>query len=339
MRNAMQTRTQVSESHRIRSVGRCDSAPTSLSTPSACSGCGQVEGRVVLKECEDLLHGVTGKWSLIECPKCGLIRIDPMPADDQLAALYPSDYGPHLRGTKSAPRRGVGAILRRIAVLPYTLRFGQPGIACSPFGASRFLDVGCGAGILLQEMMDAGWTGTGLDISDSAIAEARASLPAATLFVGTLESTPLTGPYDLITMQHVLEHVPRPLECLRKCFDLLAPGGILLIAIPNIQSAEARLLKRHWIGLDMPRHLSHFREPVLINLLKSCGYQALRCRPQMFASSISESLLLLLPPSVRTRVIRSKVARAWYLLLVFPACLSYLLGNRGAIEIRARKPV
>jgi SAM-dependent methyltransferase len=293
---------------------------------------------VVLKECEDLLHGIAGKWSLIECRNCGLIRTDPMPSDDQIAALYPSTYSPHHRGAKSAEARGVGAILRRIAISPYELRFGAAGIACRPFGARRFLDVGCGAGTLLRKMADAGWHGTGVDISRPALAEARVSVPEASLFEGTIESVALTGPYELIAMQHVLEHVPRPMECLRRCFELLSPGGILLIALPNIQSAEARLLGRHWVGLDIPRHLLHFREPVLIELLQSCGYEVARRRPQMFASSISESLLLLLPARVRKRLIGSAVARALYVSLVFPACISYLFGNRGAVEIHARKP-
>ena len=261
-----------------------------------------------------------------------------MPADDQIAALYPSNYSPHHRGAIFAPRRGVGAILRRIAVLPYTLRFGRTGIACRPFGAGRFLDVGCGAGTLVREMVNAGWQSTGVDISESAVLEARASVPAASFHVGTLESAGMTGPYDLVAMQHVLEHVPRPMECLRKCFDLLSPGGILVIALPNIQSAEARLLRRHWMGLEIPRHLLHFREPVLIEILQSCGYEVVRRRPQMLPSSISDSFMLLLPVSVRRRVIRPAVARAFYLSLVFPACISYLLGNRGAVEIHARKP-
>jgi 2-polyprenyl-3-methyl-5-hydroxy-6-metoxy-1,4-benzoquinol methylase len=310
-----------------------------VSTPGACPCCNSNASRVVLKECEDLLHGTGGRWSLIECRNCGLIRTDPMPADDQIAALYPSAYGPHHRGKKLTGVRGVGAILRRIAISPYQLRFGAPGIACHPFGAGRFLDVGCGAGTLLRKMVDAGWVGTGLDISDSALAEARASVPEASFFAGTVESAALTGPYELITMQHVLEHVPRPMDCLRRCFDLLSPGGILLIALPNFQSAEARLLGRHWVGLDVPRHLLHFREPVIMNLLQSCGYEVARRRPQMFASSISESLLLLLPANVRGKVIRSPLARALYLSLVFPACISYFLGNRGAVEIHARKPV
>lgn len=305
---------------------------------AACPICATMNGRVVLKDCEDLLHGVRGRWSLIECPKCGLIRIDPMPSDDQIAALYPSDYSPHHRGASLAERRGASAIFRQIAVAPYRLRFGRPGLECPPFGAGRFLDIGCGAGILLRKMIEAGWQGTGVDVCDAAIGEARTIAPDARLSVGTAESAALAGPFDLIVMQHVLEHTQRPAECLRKCFDLLSPGGVLLIALPNLQSAESRFFGRHWVGLDLPRHLVHFREPVLIDLLQSCGYEIVRRRPQMFASSISESLLLLLPEGARRKVMRSAAARALYVSLVFPACISYLFGNRGAIEIHARRP-
>jgi len=314
------------------------SATSIQPNPKVCPCCSCEEGRVLLRDCEDLLHGVAGRWSLIECANCGLVRTDPIPRDDQIPALYPDDYGPHHRGFKPLGRSGLGAILRQIAVSPYTVRFGRPGIACAPFGARRFLDVGCGAGSLLREMVDAGWCGTGLDLSETAVAEARAAVPEASFHVGALASSALMGPYDLIAMQHVLEHVPRPTECLRKCFDLLSPGGVLVIAVPNIDSLEAFFLKRHWVGLDLPRHLVHFPEPVLVRTLQTCGYEVVRRRPQMFASSISESLQFFLPARLRRRVRKSAAARLFYLSLVFPACVSYLFGNRGAVEVFARRP-
>jgi 2-polyprenyl-3-methyl-5-hydroxy-6-metoxy-1,4-benzoquinol methylase len=187
-------------------------------------------------------------------------------------------------------------------------------------------------------MVDVGWNGSGVDISDVAINKAKTIVPEARLMAGTIDIARLTGPYDLIVMAHVLEHLPRPMECLRKCFDLLAPGGILLIAIPNLQSFEAALFRKYRTGLDTPRHLIHFRESVLVETLKSCRYEIVSTRPQMLASSVSESILQIFPQSVRRHLIGSPLARVLYLLLIMPACLSYLFGNRGAIEIRARRP-
>src|SRR5271169_3344774 len=98
MASTMQSRTQTTQPQDALGPRAREAAQVLLPAPGACSCCGGEGGRVLMKECHDLLHGVAGSWSLIECSTCGLIRTDPMPADDQLAALYPSGYGPHTRG-------------------------------------------------------------------------------------------------------------------------------------------------------------------------------------------------------------------------------------------------
>jgi 2-polyprenyl-3-methyl-5-hydroxy-6-metoxy-1,4-benzoquinol methylase len=187
-------------------------------------------------------------------------------------------------------------------------------------------------------MCSLGWNATGIDLSPVALQAARPNAPHALLLPGTPDSLPLQGPYDLIVMQHVFEHIARPAECLAKCFDLLAHGGILCIAIPNIDSLEARVSSRFWQGLDVPRHLLHFREAVLLNLLKRSGYEVQSTRPQLMPSTLSESILMLLPTYLRRKLIASPLAHALYLLSILPAALSYLLGNRPVLEVCARKP-
>jgi len=206
-----------------------------------------------------------------------------------------------------------------------------------PHDGGRLLEIGCGAGVFLRTMSDLGWNATGIDFSPFAIEEARRNAPRATLHLGTLETAALQGPYDRIVMKHVLEHVTNPVECFERCRDLLAPSGVLCIAVPNIDSVEAAVFARFWMGLDVPRHLLHFRERVLVRFLERFGFEIEHVRPQLMPSTLSESLLLLLPEHLRRRVLGSWLAHALYLLLIFPAAVSYSLGNRPALEVRARK--
>jgi 2-polyprenyl-3-methyl-5-hydroxy-6-metoxy-1,4-benzoquinol methylase len=273
----------------------------------------------------------------MECDQCGLISLSPWPTNEEIDSFYPSSYRPYRTATSMLTNR-VASTLRRVMIAPYSLRFGRPGMESPPQGRGRLLDVGCGAGVFLGRMCDLGWDATGIDISPVALKAARYNAPRARLHLATLDNVPFDGPYDLIVMQHVLEHVTHPAECLAKCFDLLAPSGVLCIAIPNIGSFEANVFSRCWIGLDIPRHLVHFRESVLTKLLERCGYEVEGIRPQLWPASLSESMLFLLPAPLRRRILGSRYAHALYLLSMVPAAVSYLLGNRGVLEVRARKP-
>jgi hypothetical protein len=74
-------------------------------------------------------------------------------------------------------------------------------------------------------------------------------------------------------MWHSLEHVHRPLAILRAAFDLLVPGGKLLVATPNIDGLPFTLFGRSWFGLDLPRHLTHFNPQTLTLMLQTAGFR------------------------------------------------------------------
>src|SRR5439155_24436165 len=124
-----------------------------------------------------------------------------------------------------------------------------------------------------------------------------------------------------------------PVASLARCRELLEPGGQLVVSVPNIDSFEARVFGRRWMGLEIPRHLTHFSRPTLVSLLEQCGFEIVRVRPAMFASSLFESIVLSLPRRARQWFIGSKVGRLLYLAAVFPASISYLLGNESVLEV------
>lgn len=301
-----------------------------------CPGCGCVDVMSQLCGCRDLLMNVPGEWTILQCQECGLKFTVPRPDESKLLAYYPSHYHVY---HPSAPIRDsvVGSAFRRLAMLPYTLRFGEPDWAVAPFGNGRFLDVGCGAGALLRHMAALGWRCAGIDLSPTAVAVARRSVPSAGVEEATLNTFESETTFALISMHHVLEHLPDPVGGLRRCRQLLEVEGQLIISVPNIDSFEARMFGRRWIGLDIPRHLTHFSRSTLISLLERSGFEITQVRPAMFASSLSESAALSLPRRGRQRLIGSKAARLLYFASVFPASISYAFGNQPVLQVLCRR--
>lgn len=304
------------------------------STP--CPVCGSTSSKAYLEDVADLFHGVSGTWDLQECTNCSLIYTDPLIPENRIGDYYPPDYAPY-GATGAVSDSPTIRLLKWVAILPYTLRFGQPGYFPWPWGNGRLLEVGCGAGRYIQQMLPAGWECTGLDISTLAVETARKRNPSANFVVGALSDIETSEKFDLIVMHHVLEHLYHPRQAMATCFGLLNPGGKMVVNVPNISSWEAKWFGRNWKGLDMPRHIFHFQESVLDRLLVDSGFAIEKKRPGMFASSISESVIMCLPDELRRRIIHTKLERILYLMLVPVAAISYFFGNRGTVEIVAVK--
>jgi len=301
-----------------------------------CPICGAQGWRLYLDGCRDRLYGCPGEWKLVECESCRVVYILPFPSQQELPACYPANYHPFVPA-KPLGRTLHGKLLRALLTLPYRLRYGSPGLSMAPFRGRRMLDVGCGRGELLSRMAGLGWKCWGIDISPVAVERARQLAPGAKIFQGALEEARWDVEFDLITAVQVLEHLPHPLETLRRIWSLLAPQGKLFVSLPDLDGWEAKLFGRNWIGLDPPRHCVQFRASQLQALLRRCGFTVTSVRPALFASSISESLILSAPERLQPSILHSRAARCLY-YAVFPlACLSYALGNHGCVEILAEK--
>jgi len=302
---------------------------------SGCQACFSISSKMHVEGVTDLFHGIKGTWDLLECTDCGLVYIDPLIPESVIADYYPGDYAAYV--AVEGVSHPLARFLKALAILPYTLRFGQPGYFPPPFGNARMLDIGCGAGLFIREMSSLGWQGTGLDISAQAIEIAKRHNPEAKFIVGFFGEIEPDERFDLVTMHHILEHLHRPKKVIADCYRLLSPGGKFVVSVPNIASWEAKLFGRRWKGLDIPRHMVHFKEFVLLAMLEEAGFEIERKRTAMFASSIIESFIMCLPAALRRKLIHSRLGRIFYLLLLPLAAISYFLGNRGVVEIIAIK--
>jgi SAM-dependent methyltransferase len=139
----------------------------------------------------------------------------------------------------------------------------------------RLLDVGCSYGFFLDSARQRGWTVTGVEPAATPAAHAKGEY-GLDVHVGLLEDAGLqAASYDVVTIRHVLEHVPDPLDTLLQAHRLSASNGLLLVAVPNFGSLPARWLGRDWWWIDPPTHLTYFEQYTLANMLERAGFTPL----------------------------------------------------------------
>ena len=187
----------------------------------------------------------------------------PFPTAEELDALYAShyDYGAHSLIANEKRWRNRKLVDRAVTALDGTV----PG---------RALDVGCMYGYLLDELR-ARQAGIlhGIEIAEQPARVAAAKGYA--IHQGTIEDYVHSRPdvtFDAVFAQHVLEHVRDPALFLRSAFTLLRPGGILVLAVPNLGSRTQRLFPRAWGWYQVPAHLFHFSDKALTALCQKAGF-------------------------------------------------------------------
>ena len=143
--------------------------------------------------------------------------------------------------------------------------------------SGRLLEIGPWMGMFSSNAKDAGFDVTAIEMNPTCvtflqnvvgISAIQSSDPAKTLDA-------MTEKFDVIALWHSLEHLPDPWLVLQRATESLAPGGMLLIAIPNIQGYDFSVLKADWFHLDAPRHLYFFPIPWLEKFCSSHGLRTL----------------------------------------------------------------
>jgi len=132
----------------------------------------------------------------------------------------------------------------------------------------RVLDAGAGRGRLVEALRRAGYAARGIEPSERGVASAAAlGRPVARAGIEEHSDAGL----DAVVLWHVLEHLDEPLGALRRVASWLRPGGVALVGVPNLASAQARLAGEGWLHLDAPRHRLHLTPRGLGALLRRAG--------------------------------------------------------------------
>lgn len=137
----------------------------------------------------------------------------------------------------------------------------------------KLLDIGAGVGVLMFIAAKCGFLAKGVEISEWASAFAR-DKKGLDVLTGTLETARLTETsFDVVTINHVLEHVEFPGELLKNVRRLLKADGLLVIGVPNIGSFMARLRRGKWLSLRPDEHIWHFSPETLKRLVNRAGFE------------------------------------------------------------------
>ncbi|TAJ07299.1 MAG: class I SAM-dependent methyltransferase [Nitrospirae bacterium] len=208
------------------------------------------------------------------CADCSLALFNPQPAcsDERLyaEAYYRGDCAVKDRGQENVldPAR----VARRLDSCREVLEEIEEALG----RRGRLLDLGCGPGFLLKTARDAGWTVAGADVSSFATEHARDQFGISTVTTGSLEEVEFpANAFDVVTLQHVIEHFRDPVRMVQRISRWLAPGGILWVETPDIDSGQAKRDGAQWVHIKVPEHLFYFSERTLTRLLTAQGFRVL----------------------------------------------------------------
>ncbi|MDT0555584.1 class I SAM-dependent methyltransferase [Patiriisocius hiemis] len=214
-------------------------------------------------------------FDLVEDKTLKILVTNPQPKASDLPKYYESDaYISHSDSSK-----GIVATLYKL-VKNYSLKKKLDLVNSLAQKKGNLLDIGCGTGAFLKTVKNSSWECDGVEPNSSA----RKLAHEKNLSVfSSLEDLPGTKKYDVITLWHVLEHLPNLKESIYKIESLLKPNGILIIAVPNYKSFDANYYKEFWAAYDVPRHLWHF-SMASMKILFSEKTQLIKTKPMIFDS-------------------------------------------------------
>jgi SAM-dependent methyltransferase len=246
-----------------------------METLSSCPVCDSQTYRPFLA-CVD--HTVSrGTFRIVECLDCGFRYTNPRPEERDLGSYYESeDYISHSNTSKGLINKAY-QFVRNITLKRKLKLIDKYGAGMQ----KKVLDIGCGTGEFLSVCKQAGWECLGVEPSAKARQYAIKSYG-----LNVMDEPDLLNAKDanIITMWHVLEHVPRLNQRMQELHQLLTSSGTLFIAVPNCGSFDAELYGEHWAAYDVPRHLYHFRSMDISRLAGKHGFRVAETLPMKFDS-------------------------------------------------------
>jgi len=207
-------------------------------------------------------------------PEYDLLITFPKPSPEKLPSYYESDdYISHTDGKRSLFERAYHMI-KNVALknkLKLINEQSQKG---------KLLDIGAGTGDFLVVAKKDGWQTTGIEPSNKA---KNIAIDKGVSFADDLANLE-NHSFDIITMWHVLEHVPNLEEYITELKRLIKPSGTIIIAVPNFKSFDANFYGRHWAAYDVPRHIWHFSKITIEKLFAEKEMKLVQVLPMKFDS-------------------------------------------------------
>lgn len=295
-----------------------------------CPSCGSTRSHLVTRT-RDYEIDIDMTFSIKTCEDCGLSYTSPRPVfDDLMRIFYGEDY-------LCYQHDGLISTIRRHLLGKAHHRLFQPYV---PDGG-RILDVGCGMGDMLDYLhANSGWSVVGCEPKETVARDAAGrgfQVIPRTLRDAALES----DSFDLVNMNHVIEHLPDLKETVAEVFRVLKPGGVFITENPDFGGTTRAAFKDAWWGYHLPRHLTHFTSKTLRAFLEKQRFDVLRIepcfRPSLLAWSVQNWIKLKGWPDVLVKALG--MSNLAFVAAMFP--VEFMNSRRGktdVIKAIARKP-
>lgn len=216
-------------------------------------------------------------FEIVQCKSCSFLFTNPRPEASDLGRYYESEeYVSHSNTSK-----GIVNTLYQF-VRKYTL-VKKLQLINKQHRKGKLLDIGSGTGEFLSFCKKGGWSVTGIEPNEKARSFATQQYGLAVLPEEQLQNLP-NGEFSIITLWHVLEHVPHLNERIIQIKEKLNDTGKVIVAVPNPSSYDANHYKQYWAAYDVPRHLYHFTPDTIEQLFKKHGFTLEQVKPMVFDS-------------------------------------------------------
>jgi len=229
--------------------------------------------------CEDYTVS-NKKFDLMYNAEYSMLETFPKPKGRELALFYESsDYISHTDSKESLVDK-LYQIVKGIA-LKNKLKL----IHSFKTSGKDLLDVGCGTGDFLLTCQKSDWNVVGVEPNNNAriLADEKLEIDNSSVLFSDLNEIN-NKQFDVITLWHVLEHVPDLEVYISKLKSLLKPNGVLVVAVPNYKSYDASHYKEFWAAFDVPRHLWHFSKKSIQLLFSKKDMNVEKILPMKFDS-------------------------------------------------------
>ena len=236
-------------------------------------------------------------FHIVQCQSCGFKYTNPRPEEENLGSYYQSEEYVSHSNTKKGFTHYTYQIVRKYTLLK------KLQLLSKYYKTGNVLDIGCGTGEFLNVCKQAQWDVIGIEPSTDARQMAINNYSLNVLKEAEIKNLPSES-FDVITMWHVLEHVPKLNERIEDLKRLIKPTGIIIIAVPNCNSLDAKIYKENWAAYDVPRHLYHFVPKDIESIFKKHDLKMFKVLPMVF-DSFYVSMLSEKIKTGRTNILKS----------------------------------
>ncbi len=197
----------------------------------------------------DSTYGVTSELS--QCKKCGFIQSTSV---TDVLSFYENLEDPSYEANRKE------RLLQAKKIVDIVKKYSKEG---------TLLDIGAGSGIFVEEALRGGFDASGVE--PSIWLQKKALEHKLPVTLGTFPHENCPGPYDVITIIDVIEHVNNPVLLLQDAYKALKKGGILIVVTPNVNSLIARVLRYKWWHFRIA-HIGYFTKKTLHHALTRAGF-------------------------------------------------------------------